>query len=256
MPLLMTQGAVVTCPHGGTGTTTPTTQALTISGQTALVEGDTGTLACPLVSYPCAGYTLRSMGLNATTISERKAILATDMQQSYTGLPLTIQETQTVLQDNSSAGGGGGGGGGSGSGSGDGGGGSAAALPPELLDMTPPVVTLAGPPALVFDSTTQMPATLQAVFTLSGEHPRDWQLKLINPVLAQTVELTDGATPGAAVTPAGGGWSASPLTVSLTLTAVFMAGLGRTAADPHEFYLTASTRRGLQSYAVLKLTVT
>ncbi|HEX2093615.1 MAG TPA: hypothetical protein VHG28_14510, partial [Longimicrobiaceae bacterium] len=107
MPLLMTQGATVTCPHGGVGTTLPTTQALTISGLTALVEGDTGTLACPLVTYPCVGYTLRSMGLNATTISQRRAILATDMQQSYTGLPLTIVETQTVLQDNSSPGGGG-----------------------------------------------------------------------------------------------------------------------------------------------------
>ncbi|HEX2094971.1 MAG TPA: hypothetical protein VHG28_21400, partial [Longimicrobiaceae bacterium] len=150
---------------------------------------------------------------------------------------------------------GGGGGGGSGNG-GSGGGGSTGGLPPELLDMNPPVVTLAGPPVLAFDSTTQLPPTLPVVFTLASDHPRAWQLILINPVLGQSVELTDGTTPGAVVVPAGGGWSTPTLTVSLTLSALFMTALGKTTTSPHEFYLTGISQRGLQSYAVLKLTVT
>ena len=41
---------------------------------------------------PCAGYVLRSMKLNATTIGGVDAILETDFNQTFTGLPLAITE--------------------------------------------------------------------------------------------------------------------------------------------------------------------
>jgi hypothetical protein len=246
MPLLMTQGAVVQCPHQGLGTTIPTAPILTINGQIAVVEGDPGTLACPFLVYPCLGYTLRSMGLNATTIAGRRAILATDFQQSLTGLPLAIVETQTLVQDDSIPGSGAP----PGDGTADGG------LPPELLDLSAPVVTLAGPPALIFNSVTQLPATIPVVFMLASDHPLAWQLTLINPVLQQNLELTRGLIPGAVVAPAGGQWEVPLLTVTLTMSSVFMTALGLTTTAPHEIYMTGISQRGLSAYAKLALTVT
>jgi hypothetical protein len=267
MPLMLTTGAVVTCPHGGVGTSTSTNAIVTITGMTALVEGDMGVLACPLLPWPCVGYTLKSMGLNATTIGGKKAILATDFQQSQTGLPLTIVETQTITRDDTLPGGGAGAGVGGGAGVGAGGaaGGAAgggmasgapAPTPPELLDMVKPIVTVS-PAALAFDGTTQLPPVAPVIFSLTTDHPLEWQLRLINPVQKYDLDLTDGTTPGAAVMPAGGGWSTTTLTVTLTLTAVFMAALGKTTPTTlHEFYCTGISRRGLSANAVMKLTVT
>jgi hypothetical protein len=265
MPLMMTTGALVTCPHGGVGTSISANPIVSITGMTALVENDTGLLACPLLPWPCVGYTLKSMGLNSATIGSSKAILATDFQQSQTGLPLTILETQTITRDDTPPAGGGGGGGGGGapggaSGAAGGAGGAAAdaaaPTPPELLDMVKPVVT-ASTSALAFDSTTQLPPVAPVIFTLATDHPLRWQLRLINPVQKYDLDLTAGTTPGAAVVPAGGEWSTASLSITLTLTAVFMAALGKTTPTTlHEFYCTGISRRGLSAYAVMKLTVT
>lgn len=240
MPRLLTTKAIITCPHGGQGTTIPTTPILSVEGGYALAEGDAGTLTCPF-PYPCVGYTLRSMGLNATRIADRKAILETDFQQTQTGLPLTIRETQTSAIDGSVpadvlAGA-----------DGD-------AVPEALDDSAEPVVEVA-PPTLAFNSNTMMPATATATFTLASDHPLEWRLTLINPVAQSDRDLTGGAPPGAVVTPAGGGWETTTLTVTLTLTAAFMAGLGTTTGSPHEFFLTAINRRGRSGYGRVALTV-
>src|SRR5690348_8195629 len=72
MPQILTTNAIITCPHGGKGTTIPTVPKWRINGGFVSVEGDTGSLACPFLIYPCIGYTLQSMGLNATTMDQRK----------------------------------------------------------------------------------------------------------------------------------------------------------------------------------------
>src|SRR5262245_15559428 len=85
MPRVLTTNAIITCPHGGLGTTTPVTPLWQAQGGLVAAAGDPGVLSCVFI-VPCVGYTLRSMGLNATTVAGRAAILATDFQQSLTGL--------------------------------------------------------------------------------------------------------------------------------------------------------------------------
>jgi hypothetical protein len=236
MPQVLTTKATITCPHGGAGTTISPEVVIADNAGTVAAEGDSGTLACPFAQLPCVGYTLRSMGLNASTILGRKLILATDFQTSSTGLPLQISET-TQFVDNSSP----------------------APLPadgsppasdPALLDLVPPVV-IAVPPAGVFNLVTQMPASLPIAFSLSSAFPREWNLRLLNTVAGQSVDLTSGA-PGAAVTPSGGGWTTPTLTVNLVMSAVFLSALG---AGAHHVYCTGVSRRGLSSYGRAIMTV-
>src|SRR5438876_10116778 len=96
MPQVLTTHAIITCPHGGVGTTVPSAPLWTVNGGNVLVEGDVGVLSC-LFPYPCGGYRLQSMGLNASRIQGRKVILVTDFNKSFTGLPLAITETHTTL---------------------------------------------------------------------------------------------------------------------------------------------------------------
>src|ERR1700761_2036862 len=103
MPLVLTTNAVVMCPHVGPGTTTPLTPIWTVNSGFVTAEGDTGVLACPFILCPCVGYTLKSMNLNATQIEGRQVILVTDFQQSFTGLPLTIQDFHTTSDDSTPA---------------------------------------------------------------------------------------------------------------------------------------------------------
>jgi hypothetical protein len=236
MPQALTTMATITCPHGGLGTTLSPPLVIADNGGIVAAEGDTGTLACPFVLLPCVGYTLRSLGLNATTILGRRLILTTDFQTSFTGLPLQIVETTNVIDDSSPA-----------------------PLPadgspppadPALLDFAPPVVT-AAPPAAAFNLATQQPASLPILFSLSSPFPRSWSLRLLNTVAGQSVDLTSGA-PGATVTPVGGGWPTPSLTVSLLLSAVFMSALG---AGAHHLYCTGVSLRGLSSYGHAVLTV-
>src|ERR1051326_5236054 len=133
MPKPLTTNAQILCPHGGIGTSIPSDPKWTINNGFVLLENDTGTLACPYLPYPCIGYQLKSMGLNATQIDGRKVILDTDFNQTFTGLPLFITEFHQTI-DNSTV---------APIPSGQ----DAPPLSPELADTVRPVVT-AVPPAL------------------------------------------------------------------------------------------------------------
>src|SRR5690348_16609788 len=85
MPQILTTNAVVLCPHGGKGTTHPSSRKWKISGGYVAVEGDTGDIACPFLPCPCYQYTLRSMNLNATKLDGKRVILVTDFNESVTG---------------------------------------------------------------------------------------------------------------------------------------------------------------------------
>ncbi len=92
MPQPLTTNAIIKCPHQGLGTTIPSLPKWQINGGYVCVEQDTGTIVCPQLNNPCVGYTLQSMGLNATKIDERKVILVTDFNKTLNGLPLDITE--------------------------------------------------------------------------------------------------------------------------------------------------------------------
>jgi hypothetical protein len=128
--------------------------------------------------------------------------------------------------------------------------GQAAPLSP-VADAVEPVVTGA-PPALAFNSVTMQTVTAAATFTLTSDHPLRWMLTLINEPMQYKADLTGGLPPGLVVMPPGGAWDAPVLTVTVTMTAAFMAGLG---LGRHHFYLTGVSRRGLNGYASLTLTV-
>jgi hypothetical protein len=237
MPQVMTTRAIVLCPHGGQGASTPMSPKWSVEGGIVLRENDTGVIACPFLP-PCVGYTLRSMGLNATKVDGAAAILVTDFNQTYTGLPLSITEAHRTI-DNSTP----------------------APVPPgqgppplspELLDAVPPVVTPV-PPALAFNSITMQPASLVATFTLSTPFPLKWVLTRISePPLATSADVTNGEPAGAVVAPAAGAWNSPALTVTLTMSALYVAGLG---PGRHHFYMTGVSKRGLSSWAESILTV-
>jgi hypothetical protein len=236
VPQILTTNATILCPHGGKGTTVPTSQKWKISGGLVLLENDAGTLSCPFSFYPCGGYTLRSMGLNATKVDGRRVILVSDFNQSVTGLPLTMVDTHTTI-DNSTpvaipAGQ------------------AASPLPPALTDMTPPTVT-AFPTALVFDTTTMMPATVSVTLTLASAHPLRWVLIVLSES-GSSSDITDASSPGLTVSPKGGGWHGSPLAVTVTMTAAYMASLPHTR---HHFFMTAVSQRGLAGSAEAVLLV-
>jgi hypothetical protein len=186
---------------------------------------------------PCVGYTLRSMGLNATVLAGRRVILATDFQQALTGMPLSIVETHATL-DNSTpvplpAGA------------------PAPPLPPELLDEAPPVVAVA-PPAAAFTASPPAPPTLSLAFTLTVAHPLQWTLTLINTVTKTHLDVTKGVPPGLTVAPAGGAWSSPALPVTVTLTADFAAAQG---VGTHYLYMTGVSKRGVSAFVRAPLVV-
>jgi hypothetical protein len=237
MPQLMTTNALVFCPHGGKGTSIPSSLKWSIQGGFVLRENDTGVLACPSVPS-CAGYVLKSMHLNATVIDGVPAVLVTDFNQTRTGLPLLIAETHTTLDNSTPAP--------------VPAGADAPPLSPELLDTTPPAVVPMMPIA-AFNSITMLPVTLPLTFIVSSPFPLKWvATRLSEPPNAGHADLTEGA-PGAVPAPAGGVWTAPVLTVTLTLSAAYMAGLG---IGIHHFYLTGVNKRGLSASAESVLTVT
>jgi hypothetical protein len=206
----------------------------TINGGSALVEGDTGTIAC-LSPCPCVGYTLQSMGLNSTELGGKKVVLVTDFNLSNTGLPLSIAEIHTTFDDSTAA---------------PLPAGPAPPLPPALTDPTIPVVA-AVPPAVVYDHTTQLPPSIPITFTLAAAFPLKWVLTLISDPNGQPRDLTNGAS-GAAVAPHGGSWSDQTLTIVLTLTPPFLNTLPPGA---HHFYMTAVNQRGTFNLGVTTLAV-
>lgn len=228
MPQLLTTNAIITCPHGGLGTSYPTSRKWQINGGLVCAEGDSGLLACPFLIYPCVGYTLKSMGLNATTIDGRKAMLVTDFNQSVTGLPLLMVETHPVLDQSVPAfippGQ------------------TAPPLSPEMSDLISPIVT--GPPA-PFPYVIHAPAPVVIAFNLATDHPLKWILTLINDTPGGSIDLTNGIPGAVTVAPTGGTWSSPVTTVTVTLTPPFPGNLG---IGTKELFLTGVSRRGLSGH--------
>ena len=235
MPQVLTTNALVLCPHAGMGTTIPSHPKWQISGGYVAVEGDMGTLACPFIPLPCAGYQLKSMGLNATQIDGRKVILVTDFNQTLTGLPLVMAEFHQTFDNSTPAP--------------IPEGQSAPPATPEMADLVFPIVT---PPFQTMPfSISAVPAPVVFTFTMTTHHPLQWVLTLINEPLKQHVDLTNGL-PGATVVPSGGQWTTASLTVTVTLTPPFMTAL---TVGNHHLYLTGVSKRGLSGHAEALLVV-
>jgi len=237
MPQILTTNAVILCPHFGKGTSTSTNPKWSVNGGVVLVENDEGVLACPFTPNPCVGYQLRSMGLNSTQIEGRKVMLTTDFNQTRTLLPLTMIETHQMIDNSTPAP--------------IPPGRAAPPLSPELTDLAKPVVSGA-PPILAFNSTTMQPVMLSAAFTLVSEYPLKWILTLINESLKSNTDVTDGLVPGLIVTPSGGSWNSSSVTITMTMTATFMASL---MPGTHRFFMTGVSQRGLSDFFEIVLIV-
>jgi len=228
MPQILTTNAQIFCPHMGKGTTIPTSTKWQINGGFVCLEEDTGTLACPFLPLPCAGYTLKSMGLNATTIDQRKVILVTDFNQTFTGLPLVMTELHPVNDQSTPAA--------------IPAGQQAPPLSPELTDLVAPVV-VGVPPSFPFKITPPpTPTPVVITFTLTAQHPLKWILTLINEPLGQHMDLTSGIPGSVTVTPSGGDWSTPVLTVVVTMVPTFVASL---TPGKHDLYMTGVSKRGL-----------
>lgn len=241
MPQPLTTNAVIKCPHGGLGTTIPSLPKWQINGGYVCVEQDTGTIVCPQLNNPCVGYTLQSMGLNATKIDERKVILVTDFNKTLNGLPLDITENHKV-QDESTP----------------------AAIPAgqqatppsaEMADLVKPIV-VAAPPSFPFKlPPPPPPAPVLITFTLTSDHPSQWILTLIPvPPAPSTAkfDLTDGIPGAVTVVPSGGQWTTPSLMVTVTLMQPFVIGLG---PGQHELYMTGVSKRGLSGHDNAKIMV-
>jgi hypothetical protein len=238
MPKVLTTSAVIKCPHGGLGTSVPTDPRWKIHSGIVLLDGDMGTLSCPV----CIGYQHRSMGLNASLIGSRKVMLTSDFHISFAGFPLTIIETHTVNDQSTPVP--------------VPPGGPPPLIPPELQETDQPVVTVA-PPAPAFSisgfGSTGSPTTLPVVFTLQSQFPRRWMLWMLNVPNLSSRDITNGEPPNLVVAPAGGTWNNPTLTVTVTLLGTFLATL---APGLHHFVLTAVNHRGKSHYAEAILTVT
>jgi hypothetical protein len=237
VPQVLTTNAVILCPHLGKGISTPKSPKWSINGGIVLVENDAGVLACPFLIYPCIGYQLRSMGLNATRIDGRKVMLMTDFNQTLTGLPLTMIETHPIIDNSSPVP--------------IPDGQPAPPLSPPMADMAKPVVT-SSIVNLAFNKTTMSPPTLIVTFTLIAAHPLRWILRQIDEPEQVSNDRTSGQPPGLTVTPSGGVWDVSPLTITMTMTADFMVTL---APLVHRFFMTGVSQRGLSNFAEVVLTV-
>ena len=238
MPKVLTKNALIQCPHSGIGQSIPSQLQVTVSGAPVLVDGDTGTipncLNLPPAGVPCAGYVLQSMNLNAVTVGNRVAMMDTDFVKSFTGYPLILKEfhqvddvsTNVVVQP-----------------------GETISTPPELQDMGQPIVT-AVPPALAFSkigfANTGTPPSLVTTFTLTSQFPSQWLLTLILP--PGSTDITSTTPPGLTVLPSGGQWTVSPLTVTVTLTGIYMATLPVLPAKV-SLVMVAINRRGRSAFA-------
>jgi hypothetical protein len=242
MPQVLTTNAIILCPHGFPGLTTPSQSIWMVDGGYVCLDGDTGTVPLcvpPAVYTPCLGYTLTSMKLNSTFIMGRRVILVTDFTVTETGLPMTLSETNTTYDDSTVA--------------------PLPAgqppplLPPALQDTTPPSISGSPSPLPPFSVSAMTPATNVATFQLETPFPMSWSLTRVSlQAPALSVDLTGGDPPGAVVASPGGAWDSSSLTVTMTLNAAYMAALPQ---GSYRFYMTGVSQRGISSYASVDLTV-
>jgi len=232
MPQILTTNAIITCPHGGLGTTVPSDPKWQINGGFVCLEQDTGILACPFLIMPCGGYTLKSMHLNATQIDQRNVILVTDFNQTLTGLPLLMTETHQVFDVSTPA-----------------------PIPagqqappqtPQMLDVIPPVV-VAPPTPFPFKITPPpTPVPVVITFSLSTTYPLQWMLTLITVPNASPkgthFDLTNGIPGSVTVVPSGGRWSTPTLSIVVTLMPTFVASL---TPGNHQLFLIGVSQRGV-----------
>jgi hypothetical protein len=255
MPQILTTNAILTCPHGGLGTSLPVPQPrqCTIQGGFVLLNGDSGLIPCGN-TVPCTSYVLNSMNLNSTRVDGRNVMLVTDFIQSATGFPLTPTETHFVFdktpppapappsgappQPAGPAGT------------------TPPEVPPELREDDKPTVTVV-PPLLPFSVATftnfGTPPLLLFTFTIHSEFPRRWTLFHISPPTTFT-DVTNGLPPGVAVVPPGGTWSSKTLVITVTVTGLYASSL--TPGFDHSFVLTAVNHRGLAAFDEAKIKVT
>jgi hypothetical protein len=227
VPQLLTTNAQIRCLHGGTGTVpAPSAPLMIVSGGVVLVDGDAGVITgCMQALFPCTSFVLRSMSHNATTIDARRAILVTDFQRTTSFLPLLMAETHAAIDNSTPAplppGR------------------ATPPLPPEMLDVIPPIVSVV-PPAGAFSHVTQTPPTIMFAFTISGLFPRQWTL--VHVTAGMALDVTSGGLPGPIVMPAGGRWSTPVQVITVTLNTAYLNSL---PAGLHLFYLTAVSQRGI-----------
>ncbi len=237
MPQVVTTNALILCPHWGKGTTVPTNPKWQVSGGVVVLENDTGVLACPFLPNPCTGYRLQSMGLNATWVDGRRVILATDFNQTFTNLPLSIVEFHQTFDET-----------------------TLTPIPPgqpapppapALADLVKPVVTTPARTLPPYSIMSHAPLTV--TFSLFNAFPLRWILTLIDESLGPR-DLTQGIPGSVTVMPPGGQWSTPSLTVTVAMTPVFLAGL--TPTKLAHFFMTGVSQRGLSDNAEAMLPVT
>jgi len=238
MPQVVTTNAQILCAHFSSAVKNPPLTPLwTIDGGTVLVEGDSGSFPnCPS-TLQCGVYALQSMGLNATRVAAQRVILVTDFNLASSGLPITMIETHHVLDETTPAP--------------IPDGQPAPPLPPAMTDLVKPVVT-SSLPNLAFNKTSMTPPSVVVTFTLTSAHPLLWRLRQIDEPEAITNDRTNAQPAGMTVSPSGGVWNVSPLSVTLTMTAAFMNTL---LPGLHRFFLTAVSQRGLSTFTEVLLTV-
>jgi hypothetical protein len=98
-----------------------------------------------------------------------------------------------------------------------------------------------------------LPAVLVITFTLSSAFPLKWLLTRLSLSQGTHGDLTYGLPSLADVMPPGGEWISPSLSVTLKMTATYMAS--RLGIGLHEFYMTGVNQRGLSGYQKAVLTV-
>ena len=237
MPQVLTTNGLILCPHGGKGTTRPLHKKWQVNGGTVNVEGDPGVLACPFLPCPCVGYTLQSMGLNATQIDGQKVVLVTDFNRTKTGLPLVLADFHQTFDQSTPA---------------PVPSGQTAPPPAEALaDFVSPLVL---PPAQSFlfsVQNTKVPVVFS--FTMTTNHPLQWFLVLINEAKGTSRDLTNGDN-GVTVQPSGGKWILASQPIVVTLTPAYIVALGLPPTR-HHLFLTGVSQRGFSGHAEASIEV-
>ncbi len=102
MPYAVTTSATMTCPHAGTLTVTPTSSDLKASNNVVINKTETlsGVIAGCTNTSPGPCVSVASVSGESTKLTKTGVgvILGNSTIQTNTGFPITIVETQTVLQ--------------------------------------------------------------------------------------------------------------------------------------------------------------
>jgi len=177
------------------------------------------------------GYTLKSMGLNATQVDGQKVILVTDFNQSKTGLPLVMADFHQTFDQTTPAP-------------------VPAGLPAPpasaaMADFVSPKVKVS-PNVFPFSFLyTKTPVVFN--FTMATDHPLLWILTLIDESTGKSKELTNGDS-GVAVIPSGGHWTTPVQPIVVTLAPTYVESLGP-APTKHHLFLTGVSQRGFSDHA-------